>query len=233
MSAAAARPYQSFYFDCDSTLARIEGINELCALLDAPEREQVHALTEQAMNGEVALDQVYGRRLELIAPTAEQVEEIGRLYVEQMVPFTDEVVADLQSLGKTVGIVSGGLRPAVLELARRLGIPTEHVYAVGIDFDGDGRFRDFERDSPLCRNRGKVDVLRALPSGARPLVFVGDGVTDLETSGIADLFVGFGGVVAREPVRAGAHHFIDGPDLRPLLDIALTMEERNRLSDAG
>ena len=26
---------------------------------------------------------------------------------------------------------------------------------------------------------------------------------------------------------------IDGPDLRPLLDIALTMEERNRLSDAG
>ena len=227
------RPYQSFYFDCDSTLARIEGIDELCVGLDAPMREQVRALTEQAMNGDVALDQVYARRLEMIEPSAEQVEEIGRVYVEQMVPFADEVVADLQSLGKTVGIVSGGLRPAVLALARKLGIPTEHVHAVGIDFDADGRFRDFERDSPLCRNRGKVDVLRGLPGGARPLVFVGDGVTDLETRGTADLFVGFGGVVAREPVRAGAKHFIDGPDLRPLLDIALTPEEMNRLSDVG
>ncbi len=227
------RPYQSFYFDCDSTLARIEGIDELCVGLDAPMREQVRALTEQAMNGDVALDQVYARRLEMIEPSAEQVEEIGRVYVEQMVPFADEVVADLQSFGKTVGIVSGGLRPAVLALARKLGIPTEHVHAVGIDFDADGRFRDFERDSPLCRNRGKVDVLRGLPGGARPLVFVGDGVTDLETRGTADLFVGFGGVVAREPVRAGAKHFIDGPDLRPLLDIALTTEEMNRLSDVG
>ena len=227
------RPYQSFYFDCDSTLARIEGIDELSVGLDAPLREQVQALTEQAMNGDVALDQVYARRLEMIEPSAEQVEEIGRVYVEQMVPFADEVVADLQSLGKTVGIVSGGLRPAVLALARKLGIPTEHVHAVGIDFDADGRFRDFERDSPLCRNRGKVEVLRGLPGGARPLVFVGDGVTDLETRGTADLFVGFGGVVAREPVRAGAKHFIDGPDLRPLLDIALTLEERKRLSDAG
>ena len=216
--------FAAVYFDCDSTLSRIEGINELARLFDAPQRAELEELTDRAMNGAMPLDEVYGRRLAMVTPTKEDVARIGRAYVEQAVPHTREVVAALQAAGKIVGIVSGGLRPAVAVLALHLGVADEHVHAVDIEFDAAGRYRDFDRDSPLARNGGKAEVLRGVE--ARPLVFVGDGVTDLEAVGVVDLFVGFGGVIHRKAVADAAKVYIDGPDLRPLLDIVLTDKER-------
>ena len=40
------------------------------------------------------------------------------------------------------------------------------------------------------------------------VVMMGDGVSDLEAKGEVDLFIGFGGVVAREPVKVGADAWI-------------------------
>ena len=40
------------------------------------------------------------------------------------------------------------------------------------------------------------------------MVMVGDGVSDLETAPEVDLFVGYGGYVARDKVRAMAAHFV-------------------------
>ena len=63
-------------------------------------------------------------------------------------------------------------------------------------------------------------------------MFVGDGVTDLETQGTAaDLFVGFGGVVVRQKVKATAQAWIESPSLASLLPLVLTGEELARLAD--
>ncbi|MBI4545890.1 MAG: hypothetical protein HY703_11890, partial [Gemmatimonadetes bacterium] len=59
-------------FDCDSTLSAIEGVEELAAA----HRAEVVALTESAMRGQVPLEQVYARRLELARPTRERVAEL-------------------------------------------------------------------------------------------------------------------------------------------------------------
>ena len=56
--------YRLVFFDVDSTLVTIEGIDVL-----AGGNPEVAKLTEAAMNGEIQLDEVYGRRLELIQPT--------------------------------------------------------------------------------------------------------------------------------------------------------------------
>ncbi|MFP5356028.1 MAG: haloacid dehalogenase, partial [Gemmatimonadota bacterium] len=68
-------------FDCDSTLSTIEGIDELAREY----RDQIVPLTELAMRGEVTLESVYGRRLAIIRPSREEVERVGRLYVETLV----------------------------------------------------------------------------------------------------------------------------------------------------
>jgi glycerol-3-phosphate dehydrogenase (NAD+) len=62
-------------------------------------------------------------------------------------------------------------------------------------------------------------MLLSLPSLAPQVVMVGDGVTDLEAvqvSGGADVFVGFGGVVARPAVMQGADWFVT--DFKTLSD---------------
>lgn len=223
-------PLAAVYFDCDSTLATIEGIDELVQWAPPALRADVAALTEKAMNGEVPLAEVYERRLRALAPSREQLERIGALYVARLVPDAHAVVQALQHLGKHVGICSGGLAIPVQHVAAHLGIAPANVHAVPVRFDAAGGYVDFDRSSPLWRNAGKVAVLRAVPPEQRPLAFVGDGVTDLETQGHVARFVGFGGVVARPAVRERAEVFVAGPGLAAVLPHVLTADEQRRLA---
>lgn len=221
--------FRSVWFDCDSTLSAIEGIDELAALRDEGIRGEIVRLTERAMAGEIALEAVYGLRLARIAPTRDECDRIGALYVERVLPDAARVIAALGVLGKSVGIVSGGLLPPVMRLATALGVARERVLAVGIAFGSDGRYAGFDASSPLARSGGKPIVLAARPSVERPLAMVGDGSTDLETASVVDRFVGFGGVARRAAVVAGATCFADGPGLSSTLPFLLTREEQDTL----
>ena len=78
--------FRSFWFDCDSTLSAIEGVDELTLALPKALQREIKALTEAAMNGTVPLAEVYERRLATIAPSRDQLEAVGKLYVEKLVP---------------------------------------------------------------------------------------------------------------------------------------------------
>lgn len=217
--------FASVVFDCDSTLVAVEGIDELARGRFA---DAIRALTDAAMQGEVPLEEVYGRRLDIIRPMREQVDEIGRRYVDALVPDAREVVAALLWLGKTVRIVSGGLRPPVEHVARELGLTTNDVAAVAIDFDGEGSYAGFESASPLTRNGGKPGVIEAwhLP---RPSMLVGDGHTDLEARSVVDTFVAYMGVVWRPRVAEEAVVLLRDLSLAPILALAADDAERARL----
>lgn len=222
-------PFASVYFDCDSTLAAIEGVDELLQFADPGLRQEIAVLTEQAMNGERPLAEVYATRLRRLAPQRSQLQRIGQLYVERLVPDANDVVQALQFLGKQVGIISGGLLEPVQQVAAHLGIPPALVHAVPLLFDAAGHYVDFDRSSPLWQNGGKNLVLAALPPAQRPVAFVGDGITDLETQGTADRFVGFGGVVVRPVVQQRAEHFVSTRSLAGILPLLLTTGEAARL----
>lgn len=223
------RPFASIWFDCDSTLTAIEGVDELLQFVPAALRQDIAQLTKRAMEGSLPLAEVYETRLRLLAPRREQLTAIGELYVRRLVPDAALVVAALRHLGKVVGIVSGGLQIPVHRLAAELGIDRAHAHAVPLLFDADGGYQDFDRTSPLWRNGGKVELMRSLPAQARPAAFVGDGVTDLETKGTVELFVGYGGVAVRSAVQAGADAWFATPSVAPLLAIVLTESERAAL----
>ncbi len=201
-------------FDCDSTLSALEGIDELAA-----GRPEVVELTHAAMRGEIPLEQVYGRRLELVRPSRERVQALGRQYIEALVPGARETVAALRAAGVRVRVVSGGLLPAVLLLARELGLAAQDVAAVDVYFAGDGAYAGFDAASPLARSGGKAAVLAAWrPELPAPVLMVGDGVTDLEARPPADAFAAFTGVVARPPIVAAADFVVeDMPAVRRLV----------------
>jgi phosphoserine phosphatase len=205
-------------FDCDSTLSAIEGIDELAAGF----RAEVEALTDAAMRGEVPLEAVYGRRLELIRPSAEAVEALARRYVDALVPDAEEVVSALAFEGIDVRIMSGGLLPAVRAVARHLGIADEKVAAVDIRFDDAGEYAGFDTRSPLARAGGKREVMQLWRTEiGGPVMMVGDGATDLETRSVADLFVAYTGVVSRPGVVAAADLVIRSASLAPVVPLAL------------
>lgn len=195
-------PYDTIVFDCDSTLSAIEGIDELAGEL----RSELAALTERAMNGELALEDVYGLRLERVRPSRADLERVARRYVETLVPGMRELVARLVRCGKRVLVVSGGLLPAVRAVARELGVAQHDVHAVDVLFDEDGAYQGFEREHPLTRSGGKPALLARLTQreDLGRIAFVGDGATDLETAPHVARFVAFGAVMRRENVFARA-----------------------------
>jgi phosphoserine phosphatase len=195
-------------FDCDSTLSSIEGIDELARLAGSEVFRQVEDMTRRAMEGEIPLEEVFRRRLELISPNEGQMAEIGRMYLQTVEPEAVATLALLRSEGWTPMIVSGGLVPAIRPLADFLGI--SEVWAVPVHFDHAGSYAGFDADFPAARSGGKPVLMQDIRRAYRPekLVMVGDGVSDLETKPEVDLFVGFGRYADRSAVRKGAGAFM-------------------------
>jgi phosphoserine phosphatase len=205
--------YRFVFFDVDSTLVTIEGIDVL-----ANGNPEIVRLTDAAMNGEIPLDEVYGRRLEIIRPTREAVDALGRRYVESLVDGAEETIATLRSAGADVHLVTAGIAQAIAPLAAKLEIAPRAVHAVALTFHDDGSYADFDRRSLLTRNGGKELVVHALLARAKgKSAFVGDGVSDLETRGVVSLFVGFGGVHTRARVKENADVYVSEPTLRAVL----------------
>ncbi len=210
------RGYDIVCFDCDSTLSRIEGIDELARR--AGVEAEVAPLTAAAMAGSLSLDAVYARRLSLVRPDCAAIEWLGQRYVEEMVPGARETIVALTHAGKSVHIVSGGLRPGLEPLARVLGIPNTQVHAVEVIFADDGTYRDFDRGSPLIHADGKAVVCRSLAASRQSIALVGDGASDLAARKAGIFVVGFGGVARREIMVEGADVFVAGPELTAVLD---------------
>lgn len=205
------------FFDVDSTLVTIEGIDVL-----GGDRPDIRALTDAAMNGEIAIDEVYGRRLEIIRPTIGDIEALSARYIASLIPDAGSVIARLRAAGLTIHLVTAGIEQAILPLAAELQIPPRAVHAVRIAFDHRGHYRDFDRSSPLARQGGKETVVmnvRARTKGKA--AYVGDGVTDLEAKDAVDLFIGFGGVTIRERVQAASDVYITEPRLAAILPLIL------------
>jgi phosphoserine phosphatase len=199
-------------FDCDSTLSSIEGIDELGRVRGTEVFRQVEAMTNDAMNGKIAVEAVFGKRLEIIRPRRTDVEVIGQRYIDTIEPTARATIAALVLAGWTPLIVSGGFRQAIRPLADVLGIA--RVEAVDLFFDPAGEYSGFDESYPTTRSGGKPEVVAKLKEELKParVIMVGDGVSDLEAKPVVDLFVGFGRYVAREKVREGSHRFISSLD---------------------
>jgi len=195
-------------FDCDSTLSKIEGIDELGRV--AGLFDELAALTHAAMNGELALEAVYGKRLELIKPSRADVTQLADLYIDKQVNGAKTVFNALLAEKKQIYIISGGLRQAILPLAETLGLAAEQVYAVDIFFDGKGCYRGFDQQSPLARTGGKAVICQQLTKTGQSMVMVGDGQTDLEAKAAGATMIGFGGVVSRALVKQQADTYLEG-----------------------
>jgi phosphoserine phosphatase len=195
----------------------IEGIDVLAA-----GNPEIAELTAAAMDGRIPLDEVYGRRLELVRPSLEAVLDLAQQYLSSLLPGARETIAALHDAAVEVHLVTAGIEQAIAPLAEYLRIPPRCVHAVRLSFDGEGNYRDFDRGTPLVRSDGKELVVldvRARTKGKAALI--GDGATDAEARKAVELFIGFGGVTIRDRVRDLADVYVTEPDLTSLLPLLL------------
>lgn len=235
--------FQHVFFDCESTLTTVEGIDELARIKG--QFDYISELTRKAMDGEIELEAVYSERLKRLQPTRADLRLIARAYCENIVPNAKEVISALIAGGCEVSIISGGLLQAIVKFARWLGVSAKNVRAVPVEFDQlSGEWWRFDQTqyggnpeehildiapTPLVETEGKRAVIEELAGNETRTMLVGDGITDMEARQSVKLFVGFGGVVRRERVAEEADVFIESPGLEAVVPLALAEGRAKRL----
>lgn len=191
-------------FDFDSTLVKIEGIDELARMNN--KIKEVSMLTNQAMNGEVSFEKIFRKRLEIIKPSTKNLEELNILYSKNLLPGLPKAIDKFRKIGN-IFIVSGGYKTSMIRSASFLKIPKSNIFANELLFDDDGNYLDFDKNSPLWRNYGKKIAINLIKEkNPLPTILIGDGYSDLECLDIVDLFICFTGVIKRNNIFNFSKH---------------------------
>ena len=198
-------------FDMDSTLIDAEVIDELA--IEVGVGEQVAAITEAAMQGEIDFKQSFTQRMALLkgldVSVLQSVAERLRLN-----EGAEHLISTLRKLGYKTAIVSGGFTFFAEYLQQRLGV--DYVYANQLDIkDGlvtgqvSGDIIDGQRKAELLREIAAKEGLKL-----QQVIAVGDGANDLPMLGIAGLGIAFR---AKPLVKASAEQSISNLGLDGIL----------------
>lgn len=198
-------------FDMDSTLIEAEVIDELAK--HAGVGEQVSAITEAAMRGELDFKGSFTKRLSLLAGLSSSVlEEIYEGL--KLSEGAERLIATLRKLGYKTAILSGGFSFFAERIQQRLGI--DYVYANTLDIvDGkvtgkvSGEIVDGQRKAALLKELAIREGI-----ALEQVIAVGDGANDLPMLSIAGLGIAYR---AKPLVKASAKQSISQLGLDSIL----------------
>lgn len=175
-------------FDMDSTLIQQEVIDELAK--HAGVGEEVSAVTESAMQGEIDFNQSLRRRVSLLEGLdASVLEEVAQHL--SLTEGAERLIRTLKSFGYKTAILSGGFGYFGRHLQQRLGV--DYVYANELEVV-DGKVTGKVLGEVVDGDR-KAMLLREIATGEglslEQTIAVGDGANDLPMLRLAGLGIAF------------------------------------------
>lgn len=197
--------------DMDSTLIQQEVIDELARLVGV--YDEVAAITERAMNGELDFGESLRLRCAQLAGAPDTVfaDVLERI---ELTPGVERFVAVLKKLGYRIALISGGFIQVAEPLRQRLGL--DYAFANELEVR-DGKLTG-EVVGPVVDRRRKADLLESLAQTERisteQVVAIGDGANDLDMLDRAGMGIAFN---AKRVVQEQAEYALNQHNLDAVL----------------
>ena len=176
-------------FDMDSTLIQAECIDELARRHGV--YDQVAAITESAMRGEIDFKESFTQRVALLKGLDISVMQD----IAEHLPITegtDRLMSVLKTCGYKIAILSGGFTFFGEYLQRKYGI--DYVYANELEVGEDGKLTG-RYVGEVVDGRRKADLLKLIAQTEKvnlaQTIAVGDGANDLPMLNEAGLGIAF------------------------------------------
>lgn len=175
-------------FDMDSTLIQTEVIDELARRHGVG--DEVAAITERAMRGELDFQQSFRERMAKLEGLDESV--LAEIAAElPLMEGVERLMAQLKRLGYRTAILSGGFTYFARHLQERLGF--DEIYANELVVEN-GKVTGEVREPILDADR-KAELLREIAAREgltmEQTIAVGDGANDLKMLAAAGLGIAF------------------------------------------
>lgn len=193
-------------FDMDSTLIRSEVIVEMAT--DFGVGDQVHEITEKAMNGEIDFDESLRQRVALLKgmPKSSLKGILNKIELNEGVT---EFISTVKSLGYKTAIISGGFNFFANAFKEKLHI--DYAFSNELEFSEGlltgklkGSIVNAEKKAMLVELLAQQENINL-----EQVVAIGDGANDLQMLAKAGLGIAFH---AREIVKLNAkQHMSHGP----------------------
>ena len=213
-AALRSAPRKFLIMDVDSTLIQQEVIELLAAY--AGKREEVAAVTEAAMRGELDFAQSLHARVAVLAGLPADVVERVRAEV-RLTEGAAELVAAFQAAGHAVAVVSGGFNQILRPIAEDLGL---HYWIANELEIVDGVLTGKVLGDVIDRAAKEKYLREWAAAEGIPMehtIAVGDGANDLDMLGAAGIGIAFN---AKPAVRAAADAAVNLPYLDAVRYIA-------------
>ncbi|VVB71583.1 Phosphoserine phosphatase [uncultured archaeon] len=210
-------------FDMDMTIVDCEIINRLAGFAGVD--EQVKAITERAMNGEMDFKESLRQRVRLLKGTPiGTLEEIaGNL---QLTPGSEELIHHLKHLGYKIALISGGFTYFTDVLKERLGF--DYTFANTLEIKDGVVTGEIRGDIIDAEAKGRIIYRLAELEKISPdnIVAVGDGANDCLMIKNAGLGVAFN---AKEILKKVSDGSLSRENLLGLLNVlGLAEKEKER-----
>ena len=198
-------------FDLDNVIIDGEAIDEIGKLANV--EEDIAAITEKAMQGEIDFETSIKDRVQLLEGTS--IEDIEKVADElPLMPGAEDTIARLKEEDVDVAIISGSFDVVADKVKDKLGV--EKIYTNSFTVE-DGKLTG-EVTGPLVSG-SKLDVLKDHVEKAEitldDVVAVGDGANDISMIESAGCGIAFN---AKDSVKEIADIVVEEKDLTKVLD---------------
>ena len=192
-----------FLFDLDSTITRQEILPTISKKLGM--FEEMAALTESTMNGEIPFKKSFLQRVALLEKIP--VSEVNQMISE--IELNYHLVNFIRKYQKRCYIVTGNLDVWISQLIQKIGIEN-HVFCSSA----------IVKDDYIENVVSVVDKNAVISQMVLPFVAVGDGNNDAEMIEAAQIGIGYGGVrgIATAVLDCASHAIYNDDKLGEFLE---------------